>query len=57
MFARTPHTAGPVPGPTCMYGTECRTNDVGTYEACANREFPLSRLPYLKNRIAARWNQ
>ena len=23
------------------------------YEPCANREFPLSRLPYLKNRMAA----
>jgi len=24
-----------------------------SYEPCANREFPLSRLPYLKNRMAA----
>jgi hypothetical protein len=34
-----------------MYGTMCAVRD--SYEACANREFPLSRLPYLKNRMAA----
>ena len=32
-----------------MYGASVRH----LYEPCANREFPLSRLPYLKNRMAA----